>query len=312
MLFNSKRRKQAVKDFFEYVESEVLPNENETEIINGIQQQLESGFDLIENNEWGIAFENLSSELVEHYIIIDRKGTKLVRKIIKLCKLDKKWEFDLRRINSLGYKTGSWKLTDSEQLAKEHKYTFYKPSREITKNLKVGNIVKLTFEFDSSNSEHPSAERMWVEITEIGGEKFKGKLDNHPFYLHELYAGDEIVFEHKHIIDHDLELSEPNLIDKYYDRCFVTNRILYENAPINYIYREEPMEKDEERDYVDTGWRILSGDESDEYMDDSENISLVSLGAVLSRDDSFIELLESEIGTSFERNENGIFEEIKE
>lgn len=312
MLFNSKRRKQAVKDFFEYVESEVLPNEKETEIINGIQQQLESGFDLIENNEWGIAFENLSSELVEHYIIIDRKGTDLVRKIIKLCKLDKKWEFDLRRINSLGYKTGSWKLTDSEQLAKEHKYTFYKPSREITKNLKVGNIVKLTFEFDSSNSEHPSAERMWVEITEIGGEKFKGKLDNHPFYLHELYAGDEIVFEHKNIIDHDLELSEPNLVDKYYDRCFVTNRILYENAPINYIYREEPMEKDEGRDYVDTGWRILSGDESDEYMDDSENISLVSLGAVLSRDDSFIELLESQIGTSFERNENGIFEEIKE
>lgn len=312
MIFNSKKRKQAVKDFFEYVESEVLPNENETEILNGIQKQLESGFDLIENNEWGIAFENLSSELVEHYIIIDRKGTELVRKIIKLCKLDKKWEFDLRRINSLGYKTGSWKLTDSEQLAKKHKYTFYKPSREITKNLKVGNIAKLTFEFDSSNSEHPSAERMWVEITEINGEKFKGKLDNHPFYLHELYAGDEIVFEHKHIIDHDLELSEPNLVDKYYDRCFVTNKILYENAPINYIYREEPMKKDEERDYVDTGWRILSGDESDEYMNDSENISLVSLGAVLSRDDSFIELLKSEIGKSFERNKNGIFEEIKE
>lgn len=312
MIFNSKKRKQAVKDFFEYVESEVLPNENKTEILNGIQKQLESGFGLIGNNEWGIAFENLSYELVEHYIIIDRKGTELVRKIIKLCKLDKKWEFDLRRINSLGYKTGSWKLTDSEQLAKKHKYTFYKPSREITKNLKVGNIAKLTFEFDSSNSEHPSAERMWVEITEINGEKFKGKLDNHPFYLHELYAGDEIVFEHKHIIDHDLELSEPNLVDKYYDRCFVTNKIMYENAPINYIYREEPMKKDEERDYVDTGWRILSGDESDEYMDDSENISLVSLGAVLSRDDSFIELLESEIGTSFERNKNGIFEEIKE
>ena len=72
------------------------------------------------------------------------------------------------------------------------------------------------------------------------------------------------------------------------------------------------MKKDEERDYVDTGWRILSGDASDEYMDDSENISLVSLGAVLSRDDSFIDLLESEIGTSFERNENGVFEKIEE
>ncbi|WP_282081450.1 immunity protein Imm33 domain-containing protein [Aquimarina algiphila] len=312
MIFNSKKRKQAVIDFFEHIKSEVLPIEKETEIVNGLQKQLESGYDLIANNEWGIAFENLGSELIEHYVIIDRKGTELVRRVIKLCKLDKKWEFDLRRINSLGYKMGSWKLTDSEDLAKKNKYTFYKPSREITKNLEIGNIVKLTFEFDSSNSEHPGAERMWVEIIEINGDKYKGKLDNHPFYLHELYAGDEIFFEHKHIIDHDLDISEPNLVDKYYDRCFATNKVLYENAPINYIYREEPMKEDEERDYVDTGWRILSGDESDEYMEDLENISLVSIGSVLSRDDSFIDLLDSEVGTSFERNENGIFEQIDE
>jgi hypothetical protein len=310
MIFSSKKRKQAVRDFFEYIQSDILPNE--TEIVSGITKQLKSGFELIDNNEWGIAFENLGTELVEHYIIIDKKRTELVRKITKLCKLDKNWEFDLRRIKSLGYKMGSWKLTDSKKLAKENKYTFYKPSIGILKNLKVGNIVKLTFEFESSNSEHPGAERMWVEITEIKNDKFKGKLDNHPFYLHELYAGDEIRFEYKHIIDHDLGLSEPNLVDKYYDRCFATNKVLYDNAPINYIYREEPMEKDEERDYIDTGWRILSGDESDEYMEDLENISLVSLGSVLKRDDSFIDLLDSEIGTSFERNENGIFEEITE
>jgi hypothetical protein len=312
MIFNTKKRKEAVKDFFEYVESELLTSEENSKVINEIKKQLESGFELIENNEWRIAFENLASELVEHFIIIDRKGTDIVRKIIKLCKLDKKWEFDLRRINSLGYEMGSWRLADSEKLAKENKYTFYKPSKEITQNLKVGHLAKLTFEFDSKNEEHPSAERMWVEITEIKNDKFKGTLDNHPFYLYELFAGDKIIFEHKHIIDHDLEFSEPNLIDKYYDRCFATNKILYENAPINYIYREEPSEKDEERDYIDTGWRILSGDESDEYMDNSENISLVSLGTVLSRDDSFIDLLESEIGTSFERNKNGVFEKIKE
>ena len=185
MIFNNRKRKQAVIDFFEYVQSELLTNEEDSEVINGIQKQLKSGFELIENNEWGIAFENLSSELVEHYIIVDRKGNDLVKKVIKLCKLNKKWEFDLRRINSLGYKMGSWKLTDSEKLAKENKYTFYKPSREILKNLKVGNIVKLTFEFESSNSEHPGAERMWLEITEINEHKFKGTLDNHPFYLHE-------------------------------------------------------------------------------------------------------------------------------
>lgn len=109
MIFNSNKRKQAVKDFFEYVKIEILPNEKETEIVDGLKRQLKNGLELIDNNEWGIAFENLSTELVENYVIIDRKGTDLVRKIIKLCRLNKKWEFDLRRINSLGYKKGSWK-----------------------------------------------------------------------------------------------------------------------------------------------------------------------------------------------------------
>jgi hypothetical protein len=312
MIFNTKKRKQSVKDYFEYVESEFVTDQQDSDIIKAIKKQLKNGNELIEKNEWCLAFENLSSELVEHYIIIDRKGTDLVKKIIKLCKLDKKWEFDLRRIESLGYKMGSWKLADSEILAKENKYTFYKPSREITQHLEIGNIAKLTFEFKSKNKNHPLAERMWVEITEINNDKFKGKLDNHPFYLHELYAGDEICFEHKHIIDHDLEMSEPNLINKYYDRCFVTNKILYENAPINYIYREEPREQDEGKEYIDSGWRIFSGYESDEYMDNSENTSYVSLGAVLSRDDSIVDLLESETGTSFERNENGTFTKIDE
>ena len=311
MIFNSKKRKQAVQDFFEYIKSDILPNETETEIVDVINRQLKSGIELIENNEWGVAFENLGSELVEHYVIIDRKGTELVKKIIKLCKLDKKWEFDLRRINSLGYKTGSWKLTDSEQLSKEHKYTFYKPSREITKNLKVGNIVKLTFEFDSSNSEHPSAERMWVEITEINGEKFKGKLDNHPFYLHELYAGDELVFEHKHIIDHDLEMSEPNLVDKYIRRCFVTNEILYDKAEIKHFYKESPLEKEENEEYEDSGWRFFTGEETQEYVDNIENFSYVSLGAVLSKDDSFVKLLDSEIEITYQKNGNGDFEVVE-
>jgi hypothetical protein len=312
MIFNSKKRKQVVKDFFEYTESKILTTEKESEVRNRIKNQLKSGFELIENNEWGIAFEILASELIEHFIIIDREGTEIVRNVIKLCKIDKKWEFELKRIDSLGYRMGSWRLTNSEKLAEENKYTFYKPSKKILENLEVGNIVKLTFEFKSINSEHPSAERMWVKITEIKEGKFKGLLDNNPFYIHELYAGDEITFEYRHIIDHDLELSEPSLSSKYFDRCLVTRKVFYDNAPINYLYREEPMEIDKERDYIDTGWRFFSGDESDEYMDDADNTCLISLGAVLSKDDSFIELLESEIGTSFERNENGTFEKINE
>lgn len=311
MIFGNKRKKKVI-EFFDYVENELIPMEKESEPIQLIKNQLNDGRDLIANNEWGIAFENLSSELVEHFIIVNRKGEAIAKEVIKLCNLDDDWLLKLRRLYSNGYINGSWSLVDSEELAKEHKYTYYKPSRKITNQLKIGNLVKLNFQFESTNDEDPLGERMWVIITEINQDKFKGTLDNNPFYLSELYYQDVIEFEHKHIIDHDLEISEPNLVSKYHDRCFVNNQILYDGEFVNYLYREEPMEDDEERDYVDTGWRLMTGKETDEYMDNSDNFSFVSLGAVLSRDDSIIDVLESEIGSTFERNNEGKFEKVNE
>ena len=72
--------------------------------------------------------------------------------------------------------------------------------------------------------------------------------------------------------------------------------MLNEGYKVGYLYREEP---DEERD---SGWRITSNTESDEYMDDSNNVADVSLGAVLSRDDSFIDLLDQPTGSAFIRD----------
>lgn len=309
MIFKSKIRKQLVKDFLDYV-SKFIENEK---LVDSIKKQIDdsikSGYELIDNNEWGIAFENVSENLSEHYVILDRKGISLAKEVVKKCNLDYSWIYSLQRIDSLGYIEGSWRLVDSEQVAKENPYTFYKPSKEITKQLKVGDAAKMTFEFDSTDNEHPLAERMWVLINEIRDDQFVGQLDNHPFYIHDLFAGDTVKFEHKHIIDHSLNLTEPNLVDKYIDRCFVSNRVLYDNVPVGYLYREEP-ENSENKEYKDSGWRILSGEESQEYMDNSENSSFVSLGAVLSRDDSIIGLLDSEIGSEFERKENGKFELI--
>jgi hypothetical protein len=67
------------------------------------------------------------------------------------------------------------------------------------------------------------------------------------------------------------------------------------------LYREEP-EKDR-----DSGWRIMAGDESGEYMDDARNIAYVSLGAVLSCDDSIRSLLDAPSGSAFKRTETGNF-----
>lgn len=312
MIFNKdKKRKQAVVDYFNYLSSEILPKDSDSEVAKSLIEVYESGLVLIDNNEWGVAFENISEQLIEHFFILDRQGIEYARKVTDLCKLNPEWEFKLRRIDSLGYKKGSWQLSNAEELAKEFKYTFYKPSRKITNQLEIGNIAKVTFEFNSNNEDHPSAERMWIQITEVKEDGFVGLLDNSPFYIHDLYAGDLVEFEHKHIIDHDLDVTEPNLVDKYINRCFATSKVLYDNHKVHYLYREEPMEKDPERDYEDTGWRIMAGDETDEYMDNSENIHLVSLGAVLTRDDSYIELLDAPIGSAFEKNEKGKFELIK-
>lgn len=191
----------------------------------------------------------------------------------------------------------SWFLADADALAAEYKYTFYKPSPDIIDSIAPGETVKLIFEFTSDDPEAPSAERMWVMVDEIVAPgRFKGRLDNDPYHIRDLKAGDPVGFAACHIIQtpHD---TPDNLARKYVDRCFVTSRVLYDGAPAGYLLREEPEHDD------DSGWRIAANDESAEYMDDAGNVHYVSLGAVLNRDDGFIDLLDSPIGSAFFRDE---------
>jgi hypothetical protein len=196
----------------------------------------------------------------------------------------------------------SWHLADADVLATEYKYTFYKPSPLVLKKIQVGEVVKLIFRFESEDPEAPGAERMWVlvdEINDVG--EFKGRLNNEPRHITDLKLDDPVVFASCHIIatEHD---DNDNLVEKYIKRCFVTNRVLREGKLAGYLYREEP--DDEE----DSGWRITANDESDEYMENSKNYSYVSLGAVLNEDESFVELLESPVGSAFVRDpESGCF-----
>jgi hypothetical protein len=196
----------------------------------------------------------------------------------------------------------SWFLTDADELAARHKYTFYKSPRDIIEKVSVGEVVKLIFQFESDDPEAPSAERMWVLVDEIGQDgKFKGRLNNEPRYIKDLKLDDPIDFSACHIIntEHD---DDENLVERYIKRCFVTNRVLKDGVRAGCLYREEPGEE------KDSGWRITANDESDEYMDDSKNCAYVSLGAVLTRDDSFIHLLDSPIGAAFIRvGETGEF-----
>src|SRR5690606_19847601 len=128
---------------------------------------------------------------------------------------------------------------------------------------------------------------------------FYGNLDNNPAYIKDLKYKDQIEFQERHIIDTDIEDPVPSVTEKYSKRCFVTNNILYEESKVGYLYREDPDSDN------DSGWRMNTGRETDEYMDNADNISYVSLGAVLRKDDSIVSLLDREPGSAFARDESG-------
>ena len=198
----------------------------------------------------------------------------------------------------------SWNLENAQKIADEFPYTFYKPSTVVVSQLKAGNQAKLIFEFESGDPEAPRAERMWVEITDVDDDEFSGYLDNDPLHIKDLKHKDPVEFSECHIIDTDLNDPVPSITEKYVKRCFVTHNILNGGRPVGYLYREKPDCDD------DSGWRITAGDETDEYMEDSYNLSYVSLGAVLREDDSILSLLEREVGVAFVKDEQGNFIEL--
>ena len=190
----------------------------------------------------------------------------------------------------------TWQLENADEIAAANKYTFFKSPRETISMVRPSEVVKLIFVFDSDNPDAPRAERMWVIVNHVYPDgSFVGRLDNEPQWIQDLKLGDEVTFDARHIIntEHD---SDDNIVERYIKRCFVTQRILRDGAKVGYLYREEP---DNEKD---SGWRFTANDESDEYMDNSKNIAFVSVGLVLSKDDSIIDLLDAPVGASFVRD----------
>ena len=90
------------------------------------------------------------------------------------------------------------------------------------------------------------------------------------------------------------------------DGCIATNRITLEGYKVGYCYREEP-----DGDW-DSGWRFTAGDESDDYMDDPNNAGLYKLNTICNDDSDIIPLLNTPAPCAFERDENGVFQQIKD
>jgi hypothetical protein len=79
-------------------------------------------------------------------------------------------------------------------------------------------------------------------------------------------------------------------------RCVVTRRVLDDGVPVGYLYREDSSSED------DSGWTLNANDEAAEYMEQTSNFAVVSLGVILNRDDSLFDLLSSPVGSAFARD----------
>ena len=88
--------------------------------------------------------------------------------------------------------------------------------------------------------------------------------------------------------------------------CIATNRITVEGCKVGYCYREKP-----DGDW-DSGWRFTAGDESDEYMDDPNNAGIYDLNSICNDDPDIIPLLNTPAPCAFERDENGVLQQIKD
>ncbi|MBS1598812.1 MAG: DUF2185 domain-containing protein [Bacteroidetes bacterium] len=87
--------------------------------------------------------------------------------------------------------------------------------------------------------------------------------------------------------------------------CVASDTITVEGLPVGFMYREQPNFE------TDSGWRFFSGTESQEYVDNADNLMMYDVNTIANYDPFIIPYLKLEIGTELERKENNTFETIK-
>jgi hypothetical protein len=81
--------------------------------------------------------------------------------------------------------------------------------------------------------------------------------------------------------------------------CFASDMITVAGRNVGYMYREEPNND------IDSGWRFMSGFESQEYVDDADNLAIYDVNTIANYDPGIIPFLDAPVGSAFER-EGGI------
>jgi hypothetical protein len=193
------------------------------------------------------------------------------------------------------------KLEDVEEVAKQNPQTFFIPSAEERKSQRVGSSVRLHFVIKDPEAGEPGAERMWVTITQEQGlfRPYKGVLENAPVFIEDLEPGDEITFRPCHIARTIIKKGDPQWIDSAELKALVSAMCFEKGECVRFMYRQRADRKE------DSGWRMFTGHETEEYNEDPKNIRIVDVGWMLDRDPSLLQPLKEGIGAVFERRTKG-------
>lgn len=183
------------------------------------------------------------------------------------------------------FKSNEYHLENAVKMNRLRPRNYLIPTQEEIKALKKGSLVKLIFVMKIPQDNGCRAERMWVVIEEINNRKFTGVLDNDPYYIKSIKCGDEIEFTVENIAGIYFDKEAP-FDEKLF--AIITKKAL-DNNQINWVIRTDDLNNEQ-----DSGWQLFYGDENEEYLDDPNNASIVSLEDVL----SFEPLLESVFSSS--------------
>jgi hypothetical protein len=89
--------------------------------------------------------------------------------------------------------------------------------------------------------------------------------------------------------------------------CIASDHITVNGRKVGYMYRDSPDNE------IDSGWRFMSGKESQVFMDNPKNLEIYDVNTIANYDPEIIPLLSEPIGAAFERDhETGKFVEVTE
>ena len=83
--------------------------------------------------------------------------------------------------------------------------------------------------------------------------------------------------------------------------CYASDHITVEGRKVGFMYREEPDND------ADSGWRFLSGAESQEYLDDPEHLEIYDVNTIANYDEDIVAFLSAPLGSAYGRTVSGEF-----